>query len=115
MAEIEIKTRVPLTYAEVAEKLKVIKKSKKTEEELGFRTKKAEEFLESFDKEDFKRMKELKESIKNLNIQRLKDKQIVALVNINPTDEDSIKTILSNDNITLKQEDIQALLDCLKK
>jgi len=114
MPEIKIKDSTPLTYAEVAEKLKIIKKAKEGGE-LGFRTKKAEEFLESFTKEDFKRMNEAKESIKKLDIQRLKDKQIVSLVNINPTDEDSVKTILSNDNITLKQEDVKKIVDCLKK
>jgi len=115
MAEIEIKNQTPLTYAEVAEKLKIVKKSRSKEDELGFRTKKAEEFLETFTKDEFKKMSEMKESIKSLNMQRLKDKQIVNLVNINPTDEDSVKTILANDNITLKQEDVKKIVDCLKK
>ncbi len=113
MAEIEIKNSTPLTYAELAEKLKKITKIRKGEE-AGFRTKKAEEFLETFTKEELAHMSELKEKIKSLNIQRLKDKQIATLVNINPTDEDSVKTILSNDNITLKQEDVQAIIECLK-
>jgi DNA-directed RNA polymerase subunit F len=114
MPEIKVKNSTPLTYAEVADKLKIIKKAKEGGE-MGFRTKKAEEFLEIFNKEEFKNMNETKEKIKGLDIQRLKDKQIVDLVNINPTDEDSVKTILSNDNITLKQEDVKKIVDCLKK
>ncbi|MDP3916925.1 MAG: hypothetical protein Q8Q42_01410 [Nanoarchaeota archaeon] len=113
MPEIEIKNEIPLTYAEVAEKLKIVKKNR-GDGEQGFRAKKAEEFLEIFGKEDLKKVEEKKQKLMALNIQRLKDSQIVNLINIAPTDEDSIKFILANDNITLKQEDIKKLVDCLK-
>lgn len=114
MPEIEIKNETPLTYAEVAAKLKIVNKNR-GEEEKGFRAKKAEEFLETFGKEDLKKVEAQKEKIKALNIQRLKDIQIVNLINIAPTDEDSVKFILANDNITLKQEDVKKLVDCLKQ
>jgi|TARA_Y100000310_G_C20174832_1_gene575343 DNA-directed RNA polymerase subunit F len=111
MAEIEIIKEYPLTYPEVAEKLKKIKSELG---ELEFRAKKAEEFLEIFGKEE-KEVKLQKEKLNELKIQRLKGKQITQLVNISPTDEDSIKSILATDNITLKQEDIKKIVDCLKQ
>ncbi len=114
MAEIKIKNETPLTYSQVAEKLDIVKKNI-DQEELGFRTKKAEEFLEVFGKENLKRSEEIKKKLEGLEIQRLKERQITNLSNLMPEDEDSVKIILSNDNITLKQEDVQKIVDCMKK
>ena len=115
MAEIEIKNEIPLTYAEVAKKLEIIKKHKKTEEEAGFRTKKAEEFLEAFGKDQVKKVEELQKKLTVLSIPRVKEKQIINLANLMPEDEDSVKIILANDNITLKQEDVKKIVDCITK
>ncbi|GEM_PF-7072874 len=111
MPEIELKSETPLTYADVAEKLKIVKKNR-DEEELGFRAKKAEEFLEAIGKDQLKGLAALKEKVKSLEIPRLKERQVINLVNIEPTDEDSVKAILSSDNITLKQEDVKRIVDC---
>ena len=114
MAEIEIKNEKPLTYSEVAEKLEIVKKNL-SQEELSFRTKKAEEFLEAFGKDSMKKSEEVRKKLEGLEIQRLKEKQIVNLSNLMPTDEDSVKIILSNDNITLKQDDVKKIVDYIKK
>ena len=113
MAEIEIKNETPLTYSEVAEKLKTIKKNI-GDEELSFRTKKAEEYLEAFGKEGLKKIEEITKKLGELDISRLKEKQIANLADIQPVDEDSVKMILANDNITLKQEDVKKIVDCIK-
>jgi DNA-directed RNA polymerase subunit F len=112
MPEIEIVKEQTLTYAEVKEKLDKIKK---ISPELGFRAKKAQEFLEVFAKDTLKQTNTLKEKLDGLGIQRLKERHITQLVNIHPEDEDSIKAILSSENLTLKQEDIKKIVDCLKQ
>ena len=115
MAEIEIKSQTPLSYAEVAKKLEVVKKHKAKDEELGFRTKKAEEFLETVGKDGLKKIEELQKKLADLDMSRIKEKQIINLANLMPEDEDSVKIILANDNITLKQEDVKKIVDCIKK
>ncbi len=115
MAEIEIKNETPLSYAEVSKKLEIVKKHKKAEEELGFRAKKAEEFLETVGKDNIKKIEDLQKKLAELEMPRIKNKQIINLANLMPEDEDSVKIILANDNITLKQEDVKKIVDCIKK
>ncbi|MBT4576853.1 hypothetical protein HOM13_03490 [Candidatus Woesearchaeota archaeon] len=115
MAEIEIKSQTPLSYAEVAKKLEIVKKHKIKDEELGFRAKKAEEFLETVGKDSLKKIEELQKKLAGLEMSRIKEKQIINLANLMPEDEDSVKIILANDNITLKQEDVKKIVDCIKK
>ena len=55
----------------------------------------------------------LKEKINALGLTRLKDKHITKIIDIMPMDLDSLRIILSQD-ITLKQEDLQKILETLK-
>jgi DNA-directed RNA polymerase subunit F len=112
MPEIEVVKEEALTYPEVKEKLDKIKK---INPELSFRAKKAQEFLEVFAKETQKQNSALKEKLSGLEIQRLKERHIAQLINIRPEDEDSVKAILSSENLTLKQEDVKKIVDCLKQ
>jgi len=109
MQEIEIINETPLTLSEIKAKLEKTKK-----DDLGFRATKAMEYLKVFGKEKKEKVNELKKKIEDLNIQRLKDRQIIKLIDLKPKDEDSVKSILSTDNITLKQEDIKRIVDTIK-
>ncbi len=109
MQEIEIINETPLTLSEIKAKLEKAKK-----EELGFRSAKAMEYLKVFGKEKTEKVNELKKQLEELNLQRLKDRHIIKLIDLRPKDEDSIKAILSAENITLKQEDIKRIVDTLK-
>ena len=60
-----------------------------------------------------KKAQELKEKINALGLTRLKDKHITKIIDIMPMDLDSLRIILSQD-ITLKQEDLQKILETLK-
>tara|TARA_Y100000310_G_C20700699_1_gene829582 strand:+ start:1312 stop:1659 length:348 start_codon:yes stop_codon:yes gene_type:complete len=111
MPEIEVIRESPLTRAEVTERMKAIKKNC---DELSFRATKTHEYLEVFGKADLKTAKALREGLEKLEIQRLKERHIAKLVEIAPEDGDSIKAILSSENITLKQDDLQKIVDCLK-
>ena len=110
MGEIEIVEEMPLTLAEVRDKLEALKKS----QELSFRAKKASEYLGKFAKETQKEIKAAKEKLQGLDIVRLKDKHIVKILDLHPEDLESLKVILSAENISIKPEDLQKVLECVK-
>ncbi|MEK6861931.1 MAG: hypothetical protein AABY07_08245 [Nanoarchaeota archaeon] len=110
MAEIEIIEETPLTMSELKERLETIKKS----QELVFRSNKTLEYLNAFTKINTKQAKEIKEKLKSLDIIRLKDKHIAKIIDLVPKDTETLKTILAQDNITVKTEDIEKILACLK-
>ena len=111
MGDLELVEEMPLTMAEVQDELDKIEKR---DEELSIRGKKAKEYLAKFKEIDSKAAKELKEKINALGLQRLKDKHITKIIDLTPKDLDSLKTILSGENITLKQEELQKVLECIR-
>jgi len=110
MVEIEIIEENSLTMTELKEKLQDIKKS----QELSFRGNKTLDYLNNFTKLSAKQVNEIKEKLKSLDIIRLKDKHIVKIIDIMPQDLESLKTILTQDNITVKAEELEKVLECLK-
>ena len=86
---------------------------KKRDKELNFRAKKVEEYLNNVTKT--KTYKELKKELESAGITRLKEKHITLIINILPTDIDSLRTILSGENLTLKQEDLDKIMKIVKK
>lgn len=110
MTDIKIINEVPLTMAELKEKLAKIEKRDK---ELTFRANKTKEYLNNFTIKE-KGIAALKKKIEGLNISRLKDRHIAKLIDITPKDTDSIKATLSGEALTLKEEDYQKLLEALQ-
>jgi len=106
MGNFKIISETPLTMVDTAEKLKKIEKR---DGELTFRANKAKEYFACFNKLKPKQCIELKEKIEGLNIPRLKDKHIAKLIDIFPVDSDSVKIVLSNEPITVKEEDIKKI------
>lgn len=111
MAEIEISEENALTLAELKEKLVAIKKRDK---ELGFRATKSKEYLDKFAKLSLKQVNDLKKKLNELGIPRLKDRHIVKIIDIMPEDLDSLKMIFAGENVTIKQDDLKRILECLK-
>ena len=110
MTEIEIVGEKPLTLPEVKEMLAEIKKNA----ELGFRANKTTDYTELFVKQKPSEAAEVKKKIEELNIMRLKEKVIAKIIDLTPTDAESLKMILATENITVKQEDLGKILECLK-
>src|SRR3989344_2855342 len=110
MTEIEIVSEKPLTLPEVKEMIVEVKKNG----ELGFRANKTIEYTELFVKQKPSETAEMKKKIEELNIMRLKDKVITKIVDLMPADAESLKMILATENITVKQEDLVKILECLK-
>lgn len=97
--------------AELKEKLEDIKKRDK---EISERAQKTLEYLNKFSKLKDKEALKLKEDILKLNIPRLKEKQVIKVIDVMPNDIESLKLIFSADNVTIKQEDLQKILELLK-
>ena len=110
MAEIEILQETPLTMRELQEKLSEVKKRDK---DLSFRGKKTLEYLAVFTEK--KQKEDLKKAIVDLGIPRLKDRHMVKIADVNPKDIESLKTLIVGENLTLKQEDLKRILECLTK
>lgn len=111
MGKINIIEQKPVTLAEAKQLMEKIQKRDKT---LSTRAQKTEEYLNKFAKLSIQEVNSTKEKINNLGITRLKDKHIAKIIDIQPKDMDSLRMILTEDNVTLKQEDLQKILECLK-
>ena len=111
MSNLEIINETPLTMSELKERLEEIKKRDK---EFTERATKTHEYLNKFVELKEKETLKLKEEIIKLNIPRLKEKHIIKILDIMPNDIESLKLIISAENITIKQEDLQRILEILK-
>lgn len=109
--EIHIIEERPVNRIELKEKLEQIKK----EQELGFRSNKTCDYLAALNKHcPVKSVAALKKQLQELEITRLKDKHIEKLIDLYPQDAESVKAILSGEAVTLKNEEIEKMLECFK-
>jgi len=106
----EIVNEKPASINEIKVHISTIKKREK---ELNFRAKKVEEYLNSVAK--IKKAPEFRKDLEELEISRLREKNMVHIMNICPKDSDSLKSILSSENLTLKEEDLKKILDVVNK
>ena len=105
MGEIKLIKEHPLTMPEVK---KLIEKKESP------KIKKTLDYINKFTKLSQKQVKDIKEKINKLGLTRLKEKTTAKIIDIQPKDPDSLKLILSQENLTMKQEDIKKILECLK-
>lgn len=110
MVSIEVLGETPLTMVEMKEKLAIVKKH----HELAFRSAKTEEYLTMFAKQKPKDIEAVRKKLQELNILRLKENHVTKILDLQPKDIESLKTIWAGENITLKQEDLQKVIECLK-
>lgn len=111
MTDLKIIEEKPLSLVDVREKLNEIKKKNKELSERGTKTK---EYIDSVVKLTKKQAEELREKIIKLNIPRFKDRHINKLLDVMPTDIDSIRVLFSGESLALKPEDIKQLTDVMK-
>ena len=88
---------------------------KKRDGELTFRTNKAEEYLNDFVKLSDEKALELKKKLENLKISRLKNDQIIKIVDLLPDEVDDLKTILSGYTLSLSKKDMEKVVAVVKE
>ena len=101
----------PITMVELAEDLE---KLEKDEKELNFRSNKTKTYLSHFAKISFKDVKEITKKIKKLEIPRLKDRQIVKVIDILPKDIDDLRMVFVGEITTVNDENMKKILDVVK-
>ena len=109
MANLEIINEISLSMQELKGKLDQVKKRDKDLNPRGIKT---YDYITRIVKKDSSK---LKENLSKLGVLRLKDKHINKIVDILPKDMDELKSILSGENLTLKQEDLDKIVETIKK
>ncbi|MEM4605715.1 MAG: hypothetical protein QW103_01615 [Candidatus Pacearchaeota archaeon] len=96
-----IKEKKPITYLEAA------KLSKKTE-----KSEKLKKFVKDFIKNDEKKENELKEKLLSLKIYKLKEEDIISLINFLPETSQEVIKVLPE--VSLNEEEINKILNVLR-
>ncbi len=109
MVEFEVMKEAPVTLVELKDKLGALEKEGK----LSFRGEKTKAYLDSFVSTDLKEIQEVAEKIKALDIPRFKQRHVVKVLDVMPTDIDSLRMLFSNETITIKEEDLKKILDVI--
>ena len=109
MAEFTVLEENPISITELKSRLATIEE----EGTLSFRGEKTKQYLENFAKTEMKDLEKVREEIKALNIPRLKDRHIIKILDVMPTDLDSIKMLLSGETLTISDEDLKKIINVI--
>jgi len=98
-----------ITNAEAKE----ILKERKKEIEFGYEQKNAYEYLKKFDKLTQKKTEELTKKLSE--VKKLRERQIIAILNILPKDKDDLRLILEKDYNLLTEDEKNLILENINK
>jgi len=90
-----------------------ILKERKKEIELGYEQKNAMDYLKKYEKLNVKKMEELLKSLSR--VKKLRERQVITIINILPKDKDDLRLILDKDYNLLTEEEKNIILDNVKK
>lgn len=111
MANLTVIEETPITLAELKTKVESIQIGGK---EPSFRINKVKEYLAQSTRLNLKDALELKKKLQELDIPRIKEKQIVKIVDLLPRDMDELRMVFAGENTTISQENMQKILDVVK-
>lgn len=101
----EIIKETPISMAEVSAE---VEKIKKRDKELSFRTQRTEDYLNQFANRDSSK---LAESLRKLNIGRLKEEHLKKIVDLLPRSVDDLKIILQGYTLTITKDNMKQIVD----
>jgi len=105
----EILSEQPITDAEANEILE--KREKETE--LKYEQKNALDILRKFSVYPTEKIKKLVEDLRK--IEKLRDKQVIAIANLLPEDKDDLRAILQKEYANFTEDEINLILETVKK
>ena len=108
MIEVNIVNEKPISMHELR---KTLKKIQKKEEELNYRANKTLEYLNHFDKLKDKDYDELYKNLENLKIGRIREPQIIKIIDTLPKTPEEVRSILQQFNISLNATDAKKIAD----
>jgi DNA-directed RNA polymerase subunit F len=104
----KIVSETPMTLAEVKDELGRLRK----DGELGFRSQKTVEYLESYPLA-LDQAKALTEKLQKLEVPRLREAHILKLVDVLPATVRDVKNVLQTSNVTVTNENLKKLADTI--
>jgi len=110
MSTIKVLEKKPVTISAVKD---VLKKVQKRDEELTFRGGKTLDYVNDVPTISMTKVKDLKKKILGLEIPRLKEEQIVKIIDTMPESPEHLKIILSGFNVTIVKENLKKIVDVL--
>lgn len=112
MTKPEILEKQPLTLAELKGALS---KLKKRDEELSFRAGKTDEYVGQVTQLNQKQSSELKKQIMALDIPRLKEEQVVKIVDLVPKSLAELKLVLQGYTLTVSNDNLNKVLAAINE
>jgi len=109
MSEFTVLEEIPLSLAALKQSLHVLKE----QGPLPFRAEKTSAYLDAFPLLSVKEAEDVAQNIRALNITRLKERHVVKIVDILPKDLDSVRLVLAQETLTVKDEDLKKILDVI--
>ncbi len=111
MASIKLIQEVSLSLPEIKEKLNEIESRDK---ELSFRANKVKDYLNKLVRLDKKTSSELKQKLISLDIPRLKERQIIKIIDILPEDLEDLRAVFIGEVTTITQENMEKIIEAVK-
>jgi DNA-directed RNA polymerase subunit F len=90
-----------------------IAKIRKRDGELNFRAQKTEEYLSQFSMFKPKEADEIKQKIAKLNIPRLKEGQILKIIDIMPKNLEELKIVMQSYTVTVSDDNMKKIVEIL--
>lgn len=104
----KILNTTPINTTELFAEMKRIKGRDK---ELGFRAQKTIDYLESLNVMDSKKGKELFDKLMKLEVPRLREMHFQKIIDLMPSNQKDVKTILQGYNVTVSVEACKKIAD----
>lgn len=111
MADLEIISKNPITLVELKSRIDTIVKSK---EDSSVRVTRVQEYLQDFVEISLEDAEQMKAKINALEIQRLKERIVIKIIDTQPKTVDELKILFTGENVTLKQEDLVKILEVVQ-
>ena len=105
-------SETPITASELASELKSIEKR---DSELNFRATKTQEYLTTLTKLSKPKAAELAKELEALEIPRIKDIQIIKIIDLLPKNMTELKVVLQGYPITVSEANMKKILDVVKQ
>ena len=110
MTKPEVLEKRPVSITEVKDMLKAIHKR---DEELSFRGGKTEEYVNDIVSLTPKKAKDLAKKLEGLEIPRLKEIQIIKIIDTLPESPEHLKVIMSGFNLTITKDNLKKITDAI--
>ena len=110
-----IKNSEPLSLAETKE---LITEQEETIKEIGEENERLDlviSYMKKFSKLSIEKSNKMKEELKALDLMQLKKRHIIKIIDLLPADAEDLHKILMGDSVSLDREEIDKILDIVKK